>query len=155
MEVRRRKTKGVVYTLELLLATTLLLTVLSLYFSLSLERIIFPSYEFKSSALDSYSISLFSSLDRDGTLEKSVVNTTYLEKVFNFTDSTSFGVSVCFFAEIFTFSSFEVGGIPTTSVGKGGCSSPSQNSRVYYRFVHRYENPANGTYVYKFYAWFK
>ncbi len=149
--------KGFAYSLDLMLATSILIFLATVYFSLSLEQLNYPSYERKAYMLDEYMLGFITSAEKTSVLNESVVTQTELQNALNSISSTRQGPIICIYVEIYNSTEFYSSSSPTplATVYKPGCSSIEENARVYYRHVYREYDPGSGYYVFKFYAWYK
>ena len=147
--------KGVSYTLDLMLATAILISITSIYFSLVLDELEYPSQTRSAYMLDNYMFGLITSAEKTGILDASILDTTNLRKVLNESSISEFGSNICIYVEIYPSSTFYSGGAAPLSLYLPGCSSIDENARIYYRHIYREDTPASGYYVYKFYAWYK
>ena len=147
--------RGFAYTLDLMLSTSILIILASIYFSITLDEMKYPLYERNAYYLDSYMLGLITAAEKAAILNESISNQTRLSNILNYTYKTFMGTNICIYLEIYNSSSFYSSGPPLRSIYKPGCSVVAENARIYYRHVYREYNPHSGYYVFKFFAWYK
>ena len=141
--------KGFTFTLDLALATLILLSVMGFYFIVLKHSILEYREPVKNEYIDIYAYGFITAAEKSGVLEEAITNSSMLEYAFNNTQE-----NMCFYAVVYKESNLVSGGGAEKSIYKEGCGDVSPNARLYYRHVVVNPNtPLQESYVYKFWVW--